>query len=143
MTSSDSASQPTASGSKPRPSRVRRFFFRLLLFFLIVPPLVFGLYTWAMLNFSYSSGDRVGYIQKLSHKGWICKTWEGELAMVNLPGAMPEIFKFTVRDEAVVERINASLGKRVTLHYEQHVGLPTRCFGDTGYFISSVRIVEP
>src|SRR5437764_11775610 len=40
-------------------------------------------WTWITLHFSYSTGERVGYIQKISRKGWICKTWEGELAMLN------------------------------------------------------------
>ncbi|MCI0659292.1 MAG: hypothetical protein L0170_19735 [Acidobacteria bacterium] len=110
---------------------------------IIVPPIALALYIWAALSFTYSSGERVGYVQKFSHKGWICKTWEGELAMVNLPGAMPQIFRFTVRDVSVAEQINATLGKRVAMHYDQHRGLPTSCFGDTSYFITSVRSVEP
>jgi hypothetical protein len=103
----------------------------------------FALYTWLMLDvYSYSAGDRAGYVQKFSKKGWICKTWEGELAMVNLPGAMPQIFQFSVRDEAVAERINQTLGQRVSLTYEQHVGVPTSCFGETEYFVTGVRSLE-
>ena len=124
-------------------ARIKRFFFRLLIFLIIVPPALLALYIWAALSVTYSRGERVGYVQKFSHKGWICKTWEGELAMVNLPGAMPQIFRFTVRDAAVAEQINASLGKRVAMHYDQHRGLPTRCFGDTSYFVTSVQSVEP
>ena len=82
-------------------------------------------------------------MQKFSRKGWICKTWEGELAMANLPGAMPEIFAFTVRDDAVAARINESMGQRVALTYEQHRGLPTTCFGETQYFVSDVRPAPP
>ena len=125
------------------PSRARKILLRLLLLFLIVPAVLVALYTWAALSFSYSRGERVGYVQKFSNKGWVCKTWEGELAMVNLPGAMPEIFKFTVRDEGVVAKINEGLGQRVSLHYEQHVGLPTSCFGDTAYFVTNVRQLGP
>jgi hypothetical protein len=95
-------------------------------------------YTWMMLQWSYASGERAGYVQKLSKKGWICKTWEGELALVSLPGTVSEKFAFTVRDDAVAEQINRSLGTRVSLHYEQHVGLPTTCFGETAYFITAV-----
>ncbi|HEV8377157.1 MAG TPA: hypothetical protein VGR38_13085 [Candidatus Polarisedimenticolia bacterium] len=124
-------------------SRSRKILLRLLLFFLVAPPVLIALYTWAALSFSYSKGERVGYVQKFSNKGWICKTWEGELAMVNLPGAMPEIFKFTVRDEGVVAKINEGLGHRVTLHYEQHLGLPSSCFGDTSYFVTNVRQLSP
>ena len=100
------------------------------------------LYVWAALSWSYASGERAGYVQKLSSKGWICKTWEGELSMVSMPGTSPEKFIFTVRDEAVAARINQFMGKRVALHYEQHKGLPTSCFGETDYFITEVKVVE-
>ncbi len=102
-----------------------------------------ALWVWITLDvYSYSQGDRAGYVQKFSRKGWICKTWEGELAMVNLPGAMPQIFVFSVRDDAVAERINQTLGQRVSLTYEQHVGVPTSCFGETDYFVTGVRSLE-
>lgn len=115
----------------------------VLLLVLLVAAGLFSLYVWAALSYDYSEGERAGYTQKFSRKGWICKTWEGELAMVNLPGAMPEIFRFTVRDDAVAKRINDTMGQRVTLHYEQHVGLPTSCFGETDYFVTDVRTVAP
>ena len=99
------------------------------------------LYTWLVLSWSFSEGERAGYVQKFSHKGWLCKTWEGELAMINMPGTLTEKFIFTVPDDAVAKKINASLGKRVSLVYEQHVGIPSSCFGDTGYFVTAVREV--
>ncbi len=108
----------------------------------LVPILGFILYTWSTLAWSYAAGERAGYVQKFSRKGWICKTWEGELAMVSLPGTMPEKFYFTVRDDAAAARINQSLGKRVALVYRQHKGVPTSCFGETEYFVSDVRVVE-
>ena len=100
-----------------------------------------ALYTWAALNYSYSTGERAGYVQKFSKKGWLCKTWEGEIAMVSLPGAMPEVFPFTVRDDAVAQRLERLMGQRVSLTYEQHLGLPTTCFGETQYFVTNVRPV--
>ena len=108
----------------------------------VVPILVFAIYTWSALTFTYSSGERAGYVQKFSRKGWICKTWEGELAMVSMPGTMSEKFFFTVRDDRVADSINVSLGKRVALTYQQHVGIPTHCFGDTQYFVTAVRVVQ-
>ena len=98
-------------------------------------------YFWAVLNWNYSTGERAGWVQKLSQKGWICKTWEGELAMVAVPGSMPEKFYFTVRDEEVARQINALMGRRVSLQYEEKVGLPTSCFGETRYFVNSVTAV--
>ena len=109
---------------------------------IIVPILVFSLYTWSALTFTYSSGERAGYVQKFSKKGWLCKTWEGELAMVSMPGTMSEKFLFTVRDDKVADYINNSLGKRVALSYQQHVGIPTSCFGDTEYFVTAVKVVQ-
>jgi hypothetical protein len=99
-------------------------------------------YTWAALTWSYAEGERVGYIQKLSRKGWICKTWEGELAMVTMPGAIPEKFYFSIRSDAVAAQLNRTLGRRVGLKYTQHLGLPTSCFGETEYFVSEAVIVE-
>ena len=93
-----------------------------------------GAYVAFVLNWSYSSGERAGWVQKFSHKGWICKTWEGELALVSLPGTTVEKFYFTVHDDAVAEKISRAMGRRVSLHYDEKVGLPTTCFGDTRYF---------
>ena len=110
---------------------------------LLLPIVGFVFYTWATLTWAYSAGERAGYVQKFSRKGWICKTWEGELAMVSIPGTMPEKFYFTVRDDAVAARINQTMGKRVALTYQQHKGVPTHCFGETEYFVVDVKPVEP
>jgi hypothetical protein len=110
---------------------------------LIVLPLAgFALWTWITLNFSYASGERAGYVQKISKKGWLCKTWEGELAMANLPGTMPQIFAFSVRDEKVAQEIGRNIGQRMSLHYEQHRGIPTSCFGETAYFVTSMNLAK-
>ncbi|HXI66229.1 MAG TPA: hypothetical protein VNH14_17135 [Gemmatimonadales bacterium] len=108
----------------------------------ILPIFVFALYTWAALTWSYSKGERAGYVQKFSKKGWICKTWEGELAIVSIPGTMAEKFNFTVRNDSVARLVNQTLGKRVTLAYRQHMGIPTTCFGETQYFVVDVKAVE-
>ena len=115
---------------------------RIIAAVVLTPVVLFGLYAWLALTWTYSSGERAGYVQKFSKKGWICKTWEGELAMVSLPGTMPEKFYFTVRSDSIAARINASLGKRVAVTYRQHVGVPTTCFGETGYWVADVRVVE-
>lgn len=109
---------------------------------LLVPVVGLIIYTWIALSWSFSKGERAGYIQKLSKSGWVCKTWEGEMAMVTMPGAIPDKFLFSVRDEKVADRINKFAGKRVALVYEQHKGLPTSCFGDTEYFIVDVKAIE-
>ena len=99
-------------------------------------------YFWIALSWSYATGERAGWVQKFSRKGWICKTWEGEMAMVSMPGSTTEKFFFTVRDDAAAQDINRLMGRRVTLHYEQKVGLPTTCFGDTRYYVTKVTPVE-
>jgi hypothetical protein len=101
-----------------------------------------ALYVVGALHYSYSTGDRAGYVQRFSRKGWVCKTWEGELAMVTLPGTLPQIFAFSVRDEAVAAEINRHIGERLALTYEQHKGLPS-CFGDSEYFVVKVRPMVP
>jgi hypothetical protein len=126
----------------PRLARFTRTLRNYLLLLAVLAIALAGLYLFVATRWSYSSGERAGYVQKFSKKGWVCKTWEGEIAMANLPGAMPELFSFTVRDEAVAVQINALLGARVVLAYEQHLGLPS-CFGETPYWVKSVRRVEP
>ncbi len=100
-----------------------------------------SVWTWLTLSWVYSEGERAGYIQKFSHKGWLCKTWEGEVAMVTMPGAIPEKFEFSVRDEAVAAHINALAGNRMVLHYQQHKFVPSSCFAETEYYVVDVHPV--
>lgn len=111
----------------------------LLLSLLVALVVVFGLYTWFTLTWSYSEGTRAGYLQKFSKKGWLCKTWEGEILLSSMPGAIPERFAFTVRDDKLVQKLQSTMGQRVEISYEQHRGVPTSCFGETEYFVESVN----
>src|SRR5690242_21805328 len=120
-----------STAAQPRKTHPLRNVAVLFLFGVI---LLFVLYALAARFFSYSSGERAGYVQKFSKKGWLCKTWEGELAMSTIPGSLPEKFTFTVRDDAVAQHVNQTMGQRVSLSYEQHKGLPTSCFGESEYF---------
>src|SRR5882762_1657198 len=95
-----------------------------------------------VLKYCYWEGERAGWIQKFSSKGWLCKTWEGEMAMVSMPGSMSEKFLFTVWDDATAEQISKLMGKRVSLHYEEKAGIPTTCFGDTRYYVTKITAVE-
>jgi len=104
--------------------------------------LLLAAYIFVVSSWNYSTGERAGWVQKLSRKGWLCKTWEGELSLVSMPGAAPEMFLFTVRDDAVAEKINQVMGKRVALHYEEKVGLPTSCFGETRHYVTGVRVQD-
>ena len=123
------------------PRKKRRWKLWLILLLVVLPIVLLAGYTWITLHYAYSSGDRVGYLQKMSKKGWLCKTWEGELAMTTVPGTAPQMFDFSVRDEAVARRIEQVAGQRVALSYEQHKGVPSTCFGETEYFVTAVRAV--
>lgn len=120
----------------------KRRIIRWLLILTLIPLFLVVLYTWVVLTWSYSRGERAGYVQTFSQKGWICKTWEGELAMVAVPGTMPEKFYFSVRNDSTAMQINRSLGRQVVLVYEQHIGVPTNCFAETEYFVTQVRVLE-
>lgn len=109
---------------------------------LAVAGLAVGIWIWSMLSWSYSSGERAGWVQMFSKKGYVCKTWEGEMAMVSLPGSVPEKFFFTVWDDQTAEKINQMMGRRVSLRYDEHILLPTSCFGETRHFVKEVKAIE-
>jgi hypothetical protein len=115
---------------------------RVALLALVVLAAGFAIYTWATFSFTYSSGERAGLLQKFSTRGWVCKTYEGELALYVVAGIQPEIWHFTVRDEAVARTLSAAVGQRVQLHYAEHRGVPTSCLGDTGYFVDHINAVS-
>lgn len=139
----DETSDPPAPPIEPQPVR-RGWKTRtkvILALVLLSPFMLFGLYTYSTLHVTYSSGDRSGILQKFSHKGWICKSWEGELAMTTVPGVAPTLWEFSVRDGDVAKKIRAGIGRRVVLHYQEHRGVPTTCFGMTNYFVDSVEVL--
>ncbi len=140
MPSSPSPSTSTPPPA-PTPRRRRRKWPFVLAGIVAVPLLLFAAWVWIALHHAYSEGDRAGFIQKFSHKGWLCKTWEGELAVVNMPGTAQERFLFSVRDDSVAKEITKLMGSRVSIHYVQHTGVPTNCFGDTEYFVTGVHQV--
>ena len=117
-------------------------FFRATIILSLIGAIFISGYTYLMLSWSYAEGERAGYVQKFSKRGWFCKTWEGELAMVSMPGTMSEKFFFSVRDDHVANKINANMGRKVAMQYEQHVGLPTSCFGETEYFVKDLQVLD-
>jgi hypothetical protein len=131
---------PTVSASKPSKSLAARAG-RAALLALLGFVVLFAVYTWLALTWNYSTGERAGFVQKFSKKGVISKTWEGELAMVAMPGTTPEKFYFTVSDDDVAQQINTTMGQKVALTYDQHIGVPTTFFGETQYFVKAVRRV--
>ncbi len=134
--------EPTSAQDR-RPGFARRHWGKLMILTLFGLPLS-GLLLWsaAAMSYAYSSGTRTGYVQKLSRKGWVCKTWEGELAMATAPGVSPQIFTFTIRNDSLASALERDMGAgRVAVQYDEHRGLPTSCLGDTPYFVVSYRVV--
>ena len=141
----DPSDKPDASEAPP-PAPVKKKRNKLLIGLLIlvmVPAIIIALWIWVTLGYTYAMGERAGYVQKISKKGWLCKTWEGELAMANLPGTMPQIFTFTVRSDSIAHVLEQNAGKQVSLTYEQHRGIPSSCFGETEYFVTRVNRIAP
>ncbi|MDQ8153160.1 MAG: hypothetical protein P3B98_00745 [Gemmatimonadota bacterium] len=134
------AAPAAAPPPPPRPSLLRRHWGKLTLLTIVLVPLT-GMSLWlgVTLGYTYSEGTRTGFVQKLSNKGWLCKTWEGELAMTTVPGTAPQIFNFSVRSDSVAAEIEKTAGSQVTLYYKEHRGVPTSCFGETQYFVDGVR----
>jgi hypothetical protein len=137
------ADAETSEHVRAEPKPRKRWAVRIGSMVILVPVLLIVLWTAITLNFTYAKGERAGYVQKFSQKGWLCKTWEGELAMANMPGVMPEIFRFTVRDDSVATEVNKLIGQRVAIDYKQHRGVPGTCFGETEYYVSHVKSVAP
>jgi len=124
----------------PRRKRWWHHWRGILVGIVLTPVLVFVAYTLFTMYWSYSDGERAGTLQKFSRKGWLCKTWEGELMQPTAPGVAPTIWYFTVRDDETARRIESGLGGRIVLHYTEHRGVPFSCFGDTHYWVDRVRI---
>lgn len=134
MTSSEPISQQAPKRRK------RRLWLKIGVPVIVIPVLAVAFWVWGTLGFVYSSGERTGYVQKMSHKGWVCKTWEGELAMSPVPGSPPTLFNFTIRDDSVAKALELAAGHQVTLTYAQHKNVPTTCFGETEYFVEGFRV---
>jgi hypothetical protein len=143
------AGPPPPAERPPEAVPPRRSFFRrhwgkmTILTLTVVPVAVFSLWAMIALAYDFSTGERVGWVQKLSRRGWLCKTWEGELQMSTITGSAPMLFQFTVPDDSIATAIERASGKKVALYYEQHIGIPTTCFGETEYFVTRVRVLEP
>jgi hypothetical protein len=137
------AEAETSEHVRAEPKPHKRWGRRIATMVILVPILLLSLWTAITLNYSYSSGKRGGYLTKFSEKGWLCKTWEGEINMANVPNAAPDMFAFSVRDDSVAAELNKFIGQRVALDYKQHRGIPGSCFGETQYYVTHVQPISP
>jgi hypothetical protein len=129
----------------PTPAPRRGFVRRkapLLMLLLVGAFALLALYIWGALSYTFTEGERAGYVQSFVRRGWLCKTWEGTLIVAAIPGMPAETFNFTVRDDATAQAINRRLGAPMRLHYRQHIGLPTSCFGDSAFFVDGAQPAE-
>ena len=127
----------TESANAPRRPRAGRIFG----WGLVILILIAVVYTYGTLSYKYSEGERAGLLQKFATKGWVCKTYEGELAMYVVAGVAPEVWHFSVRDPAVAAQMSKAVGQRVQLHYSQHPGVPTNCFAETEYYVDRINSI--
>ena len=117
-------------------------FKRAVWIFLAVLILGAVLWTWFTLSWAYSAGDRAGVLLKFSKKGWICKTYEGELALYVVGGVAPQMWYFSTRDEALAKQLAGVVGQEIQVHYREHRGVPTNCFGETSYFADAYTMLN-
>jgi len=117
-------------------------FARFLVIAVVLALVLAAGWTWFSLSWAYSEGERAGVLQKFSKKGWICKTYEGELAQYVVGGVAPQIWYFSTRDEKLAQQLSAAVGEQVRLHYTEHRGVPTACFAETPYFAESFTRVQ-
>ena len=135
----EESAAPSSDPRAPRQSFKRRHWGKLLLLTLVMLPVAaFALWSAVTLNWTYSEGVRPGYVQKVSKKGYLCKTWEGVL-YTDLKGFRADSFLFTVRSDSIAQLLQSLSGRQVSLDYQQHVKVPSSCFGDSEYFVSGVH----
>ncbi len=131
-------------GPKPVGRKRRRFWLKVGLPVIGVVVVACAIWVWVTLGFVYASSQRSGYVRNLSQRGWLCKTWEGELAMSPAPGVADTTtaasFPFTIRNDSVAKALQLAEGQRVTLSYNEHRGIPTSCFGETQNFVRGFRV---
>ena len=132
-------------GTKQVVSGTRRFLRRLLIYGLIGGVLfVIGFLLWS--NWTFSEGVRAGYLIKLSRKGYVFKTYEGQLNLggfrdSNQGNIVGNTWEFSVKKKDVYEELQKLEGKKVNLHYKEIVrAMPWQ--GDTNYFVYKVEQEE-
>jgi hypothetical protein len=120
-------------------------FSKIIWISLLIIVVVFGV-TYLVFNFTYSEGNRAGVLIKFSKKGYIFKTYEGELnvgGLGNIPNTaqMNQTWEFSVKDQTIADSLMHMEGKRVSLHYRQ-IMKNMAWQGETPYFVDGVQEVK-
>ena len=121
-----------------------RFMKRLLIVVVVLLVLALGL-TYLAFNVSYSSGERAGTVSKFSHRGYVFKTYEGDLNVGGFSGntgnLTPQIWSFSVENgqDSIAKKLEGAMltGKRVRLHYEQKY-FKLYWKGEAEYFVTEI-----
>src|SRR6478752_10207464 len=114
---------PAVAPPASAPHRTRNKALTVLLLLILIPAVVIALWIWVALGYTYSNGERAGYLQKISKRGWLCKTWEGEIQLTSIPGSTPQIFTFTTRSDSIANILTTMAGQSVRVHYREHKGI--------------------
>lgn len=123
-----------------------KLFFRRLFTFAAVGMLVVGILYMVWCNWTYSQGTRTGVLIKISQKGYVFKTEEGQLNLGGFStgesdGLIGNIWNFSMKDESIYRELEKLEGKKVTLKYKEiNKSMPWQ--GDTNYFVYGVDPVD-
>ncbi|MCX6199749.1 MAG: 6-phosphogluconate dehydrogenase [Bacteroidetes bacterium] len=102
--------------------------------------------TFLVFNFTYSEGSRAGVLMKFSKRGYVFKTYEGELntgGVGNIANTaqVNQVWYFSVKDNGFADTLHLYEGKKVILFYQQKIKhLPWQ--GETDYFVNKVQEVK-
>lgn len=125
----------------PKPKKGRRFLIYGILFLLVAAVIYYFI-----CGMTYSEGTRSGILTKVSKKGLLFKTFEGELIVGGIndgDGAIlpAKVFSFSILDKKVYDLLEAEQGSKVVVHYNQVL---KNFFwqGETDYFVNSVKKVK-
>ncbi len=124
-------------------SRFKKFILKVVLGVVVLCLLSIWACSW-----TFSEGTRAGQLIKISKKGVVFKTNEGELNMGGLrvgasnDGLEGNLWQFSILDKDVLEKLQALEGKRVKLSYkERYKAMPWQ--GDTNYYVADVEVIDP
>ena len=117
---------------------------KFIVWFSIILIIVLGAFIYWKYIYDYSEGYRAGLLQKVSYRGNIFKTYEGEMILSSVQSntnvaLASEKFLFSVKDKNTAIRLEQLQGKYVVVHYHEKNGKLPWC-GDTKYMVDSVRL---
>ncbi len=122
--------------------------FKRFLLVVLLLAIVGGALAVFISSMTYSQGNRAGFLLKISERGYVFKTYEGQLSVGplgnfnNAGGTAGNVWNFSAASQAVYSKLQEYEGKYVTLHYRQiYKNFPWQ--GDTPYMVDEVELVNP